>query len=290
MSYKILSNSEVIPCLPTLTRGQASPLKTSPDGKKLLYALGRTVVIRDVEPPAGGMIKAQLYTQHQYEVTAVAMAPSGCYMATGDKTGTMRIWACDNPEQILKLETAMFGGAILDIAWSPDNSRVAAVGDGREIFGKVIMWDSGNSVGEISGHSKKVNSCAFKQTRPFRICTGGEDGVVNFYEGPPFKFKALAARHTNFVNCVRYSPSGAYFFSVSNDMKLMLFDGKDGSLLKEHKPHAGTIYAAAWKADSSAIMTCSADKSVKVFKVADGGEISEVAACVLGKTPAEMQA
>ena len=104
MSYKILQNIDVIPCLPTLTRGQPSPLKCSPDGKKLLYALGRTVVIRDIVP-VDGMIKAQLYTQHQYDVTAVAMAPSGCYMATGDKTGVLRIWACDNPEQILKVSS-----------------------------------------------------------------------------------------------------------------------------------------------------------------------------------------
>ena len=39
---------------------------------------------------------------------------------------------------------------------------------------------------------------------------------VNFYEGPPFKYKAEAALHTNFVNCVRYSPNGNFFFSVSN--------------------------------------------------------------------------
>lgn len=175
-----LACSETIACMPNLTRGQPSPLKSSPDGKQLIYALGRTVVIREIAP-SDRMLKAQLYTGHPCDVTAVAMAPSGCYMATGDKNGTLRIWACDNPEQILKLETAIFGGAILDIAWSADNARVCAVGDGREIYGKVIMWDSGNSVGEISGHTKKANSCAFKSTRPFRICTGGEDGLVNSF-------------------------------------------------------------------------------------------------------------
>jgi len=288
MSYKALEIVDVIPCLPNLARGSATPLKASPDGKKLCYALGRTVVIRDIVP-VNGMIKAQLYTQHQYEVTAVAMAPSGCYMATGDKNGTLRIWACDNPEQILKLETVMFGGAILDIAWSADNQRVVAVGDGREIFGKVIMWDSGNSVGEIGGHAKKVNSCAFKQTRPFRICTGGEDGKVNFFEGPPFKFKSISSTHTNFVNTVRFDPQGKYFFSVSNDMMLKTYDGKDGSLLKECKPHSGTIYGGCWSGDGSKLMTCSADKSVKVFAVADGGETSEVATYSFGKTADCMQ-
>ena len=91
--------------------------------------------------------------------------------------------ACDNPEQILKLETTLFAGAVLDIAWSGDSQRILAVGDGSNIYGKVIMWDSGNSVGEITGHMKKINSCTFKSTRPFRLATGGEDNKVNFYEG-----------------------------------------------------------------------------------------------------------
>ena len=64
------------------------------------------------------------------------------------------------------------------------------VGMGAQLMGKVIMWDSGNSVGEISGHMKKINACSYKSTRPFRIVTGGEEGKVNFYEGPPFKYKA----------------------------------------------------------------------------------------------------
>lgn len=61
----------------------------------------------------------------------------------------------------------------------------------------VLRWDSGTNVGEFDGHSRRVLSCAFKPTRPFRIATCGEDFLVNFYEGPPFRFK-LSLR---FVNC-----------------------------------------------------------------------------------------
>ncbi|ONM34543.1 Actin-interacting protein 1-2 [Zea mays] len=50
-------------------------------------------------------------------------------------------------------------------------------------------WDSGSTVGEFDGHSKRVLSCDFKPTRPFTIVIGGEDILANFYEGPPSKFK-----------------------------------------------------------------------------------------------------
>lgn len=56
-------------------------------------------------------------------------------------------------------------------------------------FGAVFLWDSGSSVGEIVGHSKIINSVDIKQTRPYRLVTGGDDTSCAFFEGPPFKFK-----------------------------------------------------------------------------------------------------
>ena len=56
-------------------------------------------------------------------------------------------------------------------------------------FGAVFLWDSGSSVGTISGHIKTINSLSYKPTRPFRIVTASEDHSTCFFEGPPFKFK-----------------------------------------------------------------------------------------------------
>ena len=56
---------------------------------------------------------------------------------------------------------------------------------------------------------------------------------------------------------------------------LSVFDGKESTLLIERKVHTGSIYSASWKLDSSQIVTCSADKSVKVI---DASTLEEVAA------------
>ncbi len=55
----------------------------------------------------------------------------------------------------------------------------------------MFLWDSGSTVGEISGHSKFINSIAYRPTRPYRVVTAGEDKHVCFYEGPPFKLKGI---------------------------------------------------------------------------------------------------
>ena len=129
---------------------------------------------------------------------------------------------------------------------------------------------TGSSQGELSGMQKKALTCAMKPTRPYRAVSAGEAFKVYFYEGPPFKFKLSHKTHTNFVQCVRYAPSGEYFCSVSNDKKIVLYDGKEGNVvgsLPGEKEHKGSIYGVSWSADSKKIITCSSDKTVKLWDV-----------------------
>lgn len=48
---------------------------------------------------------------------------------------------------------------------------------------KVFTWDTGNSAGEMVGHTKRILSVAFKHTRPFRLVTASEDMRTIFYAG-----------------------------------------------------------------------------------------------------------
>ena len=76
---------------PALARGQPTVLKTDPKRGKIIYGAGKMVIIRDIEPAADGKINVQTYSEHLYPVTAVEMSPSGAYMASGDKSGVLRI-------------------------------------------------------------------------------------------------------------------------------------------------------------------------------------------------------
>lgn len=49
-----------------------------------------------------------------------------------DANGKIRIWDTVNPEHCLAHEYQPLGGAIKDIAWSPDSKRIVVGGDGRE--------------------------------------------------------------------------------------------------------------------------------------------------------------
>lgn len=139
------------------------------------------------------------------------------------------------------------------------------------------MAETGTSVGEISGQSKPINSCDFRPSRPFRIVTGSEDNTIAVFEGPPFKFKMTKTDHTRFVQAVRYSPNGSHFASAGFDGKVFIYDGTSSELVGEvgNPAHKGGVYAVAWKPDGTQLLTCSGDKTCKLWDVATRQMISE---------------
>ncbi|KAI4826881.1 hypothetical protein KUCAC02_030311 [Chaenocephalus aceratus] len=236
MPYEL---KHVFASLPQMERGVAKVIGGDPKGNNFLYTNGKCVIIRNIENPA----IADIYTEHAHTVTVAKYAPSGYYIASG---GRIRIWDTTQKEHLLKYEYTPLSGKVKDIAWTEDSKRIAAVGDGREKFGAVFLWDSGSSVGELSGHAKLINS------------------------GPPFKFKFTMREHSQFVNCVRFSPDGNRFVTAGADGQMFLYDGKDGNLISTlggEKAHKGGIYAISWSPDSSQLISASGDKTVKLWDV-----------------------
>jgi len=222
-------------------------------------------------------IQSDIYYEHSAATTVAKYAPSGFYIASGDVAGNLRIWDTTQLEHPLKIELRVLSGPIADIAWSPDNQRIIVVGDGKERYGAALLWDSGASVGEISGHSKAILSCDFKPTRPFRVATGSEDNQVNWFEGPPFKFNKALKEHARFVNSVRFAPDGNKVVSIGLDKKGVVYDGKTGDKLVElaaQGAHTAGIYSASWSPDSKQILTVSADKTGKIWDAATGALVS----------------
>jgi WD40 repeat protein len=247
---------------PSTTRGHSTKLSASKE--KIVYTNGRVVFIRDIANPALGVS----YSGHVQNATVARVSPTGYYCASGDAHGTVRIWDIVGEDQILKGEYKALSGKINDLEWDGESKRIIAVGDGREKFGHAFMFDSGSSTGEILGHSKVVNAVAIRRQRPFRAATAGDDNLIVFHQGVPFRYDKTIHTHTKFVQDVRYAPSGDHFASVGSDGKVFLYDGKAGETLGEFSEgHSGTAYALSWSPDSKAISTCSADGTVKLWDV-----------------------
>ncbi|XP_020215650.1 actin-interacting protein 1-2 [Cajanus cajan] len=277
MSQELL---ETYACMPSTERGRGILISGDAKSNSIVYTNGRSVVLMSLQNP----LQVSVYGDHAYPATVARFSPNGEWVASADASGTVRIWGTRN-DFVLKKEFRVLSGRIDDLQWSPDGLRMVACGEGKgKSFVRAFMWDSGTNVGEFDGHSRRVLSCAYKPTRPFRVVTCGEDFLVNFYEGPPFRFKLSHRDHSNFVNCVRYSPDGSKFISVSSDKKGIIFDGKTAEKIGELSSeggHTGSIYAVSWSPDGKQVLTVSADKSAKVWDISDdsNGKVKKTLTC-----------
>lgn len=261
--------------LPAAQRGKPTLIGGDPQGENILYCLGNDVIIRSIQNP----LHADLYVEHPRATTVARYSPDRRWIASADERGIVRVWHAHEVVQgvyfKLKSEKPALAGAVLDLAWSPDSTKIVAVGHGRDKYGEVFDMETGSSRGIITGHSKAINSVDYRPKSPFRVITGGEDLTLNWFEGPPFKWHHGMHEHQRFVNCVRFSPNGDLAISVGSDKLAVLFDGqtgeKKGAFTTEH---TGGIYCVSWSPDGSQVLTSSGDKTCKIWDVETGKSVT----------------
>ncbi|XXH03607.1 N-acetylglucosaminyldiphosphodolichol N-acetylglucosaminyltransferase catalytic subunit alg13 [Hypoxylon texense] len=259
---------KILAASPVTARGQPTQLSTDAKGERIAYASGKSIFVRSIDDPS----TCKQYTGHTAQTTVAKFSPSGFYIASGDASGSVRVW--DAIEAVnTKGEYHIISGRINDIAWDGDSQRIIAVGDGRERFGHCITADSGNSVGEVSGHSKVINAVALRPMRPLRAATVSDDMAMCFLHGAPFKFNSKSTGlHKGFVLGTAFSPDGNTLVTVGADKRIQLYDGKTGEPTKSigEGEHTGSIFAVSWAKDSKRFVTASADQTVKLWDVEAG--------------------
>ncbi|KAI0009879.1 WD40 repeat-like protein [Xylariaceae sp. FL0662B] len=259
---------KILAASPATARGQSTQLSTDAKGERIAYASGKSIFVRSIDDPS----TCKQYTGHTAQTTVAKFSPSGFYIASGDVSGSVRVW--DSIEAVnTKGEYHIISGRINDIAWDGDSQRIIAVGDGRERFGHCITADSGNSVGEVSGHSKVINAVAMRPMRPLRAATVSDDMAMCFLHGAPFKFNSKAdGLHKGFVLGAAFSPDGNTLATVGADKRIQLYDGKTGEPTRSigEGEHTGSIFGVSWSKDSKKFVTASADQTVKIWDAETG--------------------
>jgi WD40 repeat protein len=146
-----------------------SQISASPDGEKIVYGSGSTVVIRDVANPS----ECEVYTEHKSAVSVAKYSPDGKLIASGDANGTLRVWDCVTKET--KKEMPVLGGKITDLAWDGEGKRIVVGGASKGTNARVFIWNSGSAQGEVAGATKGVLSVDLRPSGPGRLLTASED-------------------------------------------------------------------------------------------------------------------
>lgn len=259
------------PPLPITERGSSTKIYVHNDGETIIYGNKNAVIARNINDPNK---MPTVYSEHLSKVKVAAFSPNGNYVASGDESGKVRIWAYTHPDKLLKKEVSTMSRGVRDLSWGGDGKRIVASGDGQK---KAIAfsWDTGSELGQMTGMTSTGNCVAFKKVRPFRIVVGCEAAHSYFFSGPPFKMTSTKKDHSNMLTSCKFSPDGSKYVTVSSDKQAFLYDGKTGEQVgklsnKKKDRHNATIYDVDFSHDGNHILTASSDKTLKVWEAASG--------------------
>lgn len=148
VEYPVLTQ---VPPLPNTVRGEPCNLdgqsgRISAGKQFLSYVSGKLCVIRSLkeeENLPNAKHPTLVYRGHQYATSVVKVSTSGCYAASGDTRGKLRVWAIDHEEHLCKLEQQALSATVRDISWDGESKRIAYAGD--RLDNQVRIRKAGNS-------------------------------------------------------------------------------------------------------------------------------------------------
>lgn len=247
-------------------RGEANWISANKKGTKLLYVSGRTVVVRDYANPA----LCQLYNGHTTDVLVAKWNNSNSRIASCDKSGKIHLTEIKKSGYIeLDKPLGGLGGPVYDICFNVDDKKVAFGGEAKPSARCVTL--GGTDQGTISESLKRVLSVGIRPAggKDTTTATGSYDGTVRFYKGavPKFASSFQVTKDKKPVNAVRYSPDAKYLVAAAGKSAILV-NAETGEKVSDlNLGHKGSIYDLCWSQDSTKLLSCSADTTVKLYDV-----------------------
>ena len=115
-------------------------------------------------------------------------------------------------------------GKVLDVAWSPDRTRLAAGGTTG-----IWLYDArtGAEISLITGHSFRVNVVAFSPDG-LTLASGSRDDTVRLWDVATGQEISILTGHTYDVEAVAFSLDGTTLASGSRDGTVRVWDVATG--------------------------------------------------------------
>lgn len=239
----------------------------SPDGRLLAAGLGEdraaqcAVQLWDVADGRAGGAPARQFLGHTATVQAVAFGPSGRTVASaGGVNNDIYIWdAATGAETHHMVST---GGAVQDVAWSPDNSELAwrAAGAGARVFDlahRALVKDAAPAGwrGAVTEQGGRTLAVAPDNPQQVVITSGGRGAG-----------RITLAKPGDFVRCFTWTPAGRIV--VGSAFGLGLYDAGGRALKASFVGHAADVLGVSVSPDGKYLASGSGDQTVKIWPLA----------------------
>jgi len=214
------------------------------------------IVLWDLTSPDNGQLIAKL----EHSVYALHYHPQSSLLIAGHNYDGIHFLDWQNKKEVASLQLTK--AAIFDIKSSGDKLYIAT-GDGT-----VLMVDAKNmTIDKRITLTEKSARCIDINPENGDVAIGYSDNFIRVFDAN-LELKNQWRAHENSVFTVRYSPHDGNLLSASRDARLKAWDSS-GSYEKigEVVAHMFAINHIDFSPDKKHFVTCSLDKSVKVWDI-----------------------
>jgi WD40 repeat protein/serine/threonine protein kinase len=209
------------PPSPPAQQSAGPPLALSPDGLRLVTALGAGgVAVWDLK--AG---KKELDLRgHQKTIWSVAFSPDGKRLVTAGEDPVVTVWDAVSGDRLLDLKVASLrpdDEFFCRADFSPDGARVVTAGSDR----LVKVWDArtGTELRTLAGHTGPVRRAVFSPTGK-EIASAGADRTVCLWDAATGRPLAVYRGHDSAALDVAFWPDGRRLASAGADRTVKVWD------------------------------------------------------------------
>jgi WD40 repeat protein len=241
---------------------------------------------------------------HTSLVYSVAFSPSGKLLATGSFDNTAKIWDFATRKELRTLKG--HAAPVYCVAWSPDGKLLATASQDKTIR----LWnpEDGKSLRELKGHTDIVDTVAFSPDGKLLASCSVDKSVRLWNPADGKEVKSLGSHKESAYN-MAFSPNGQLLASCGNDGWIKVWDIKAQKELRQIGPPSpmatpaaaepkkakdaktppkknmqatptkelrDPITAVLFTPDNAHLLSIGFDRSLHVWKVADGAEVRKL--------------
>lgn len=204
-------------------------------------------------------------------ITSIAFNHDGSLLATGGYHEVVLWNAADGnlvrritnvAERVYDIEFTKDGQTLVVAAGTPaqiGEAKLFNVADGK-LLGDLVRTDDAVFAVTLSPDGK-------------RLATAGADRTIRVFDMVTQKQELSIEDHADWVMDVAWSPDGKKLASASRDKTSKVFDSTTGDSQVTFNSHGDAVYSVAFSPDGAQVVTGGNDKQVRIWQASDAKQV-----------------